>query len=861
MRDKQPSPLVSAKSTQTPAAPAQTLAQPLSSGHDHQMQRLLNMQRTIGNQASLRLLRPASSPMPIRQRASKSYVKRAVIQRNIMPYDTWKDYSDGGLLNLRPAELKTVDMMMQTYKDLQPADQPASQRQMVVLLKKYRNDNGGAGSKEWKKNKRSEAVDTLIDQIEETQRMQGAGLETIQLWGVSEFTEKTKEIGKYFDAGLSGFQKEIIKRLTTFHELKDPTGADLNQGLALLYQMKEMVGYWNDQNGQNAKRTNRKIGMDAFVVQLDAAIVSVEKYMGGQIRGGVGKAQIDPATLSTVAGGVGVKSEMVQQEERITQLKIEHEGGAESLFKKLGALISAHPGSKTEINVEVKFPIQYGIFLGAHFKVTSETDIELSAKDGAKVKTPFTKIHSDLTATFGWEMPKIVELKAEIGGYLESRGETPKDAMLLLSYAFYRRLMDAKYGSSATRRVAGLIWGGYTGKSGVKMAELWGKKVEKSALDKDIAYAESGGTVIGGVKVGSKATVVDMGLKYQYFNGRKYTKKTVAAGNAAETFNKNKGPLDAAKEVRFDDDNQWHEVKFEVGLAGIFRAELKAKIPTRTAKQTKDGQKKQRDEAIKKVGEANTGLQAAQVKKGLAQTAYDIEVQAVNAAINLNDQNAISIAHENAKLAKIELDKAAKEVTWWEDYKKEQDKITAIDEKDQSLPLNLEIEAFTIFTVGAVGWGAVLEGLLAELGMKVVEFLRDKLGISEGRGTDLKPTPAEWLSHAAQFDKFNTPASYGVLGKDNIKTGSLTGETGSSPKDVATSQSGFSLTLSCKVKEGVATWLVSVERASEVGINVGVFKADMKQKRRIFGFTIKKLATGDKDLSGKRKDEVNFAMV
>ena len=136
-----------------------------------------------------------------------------------------------------------------------------------------------------------------------------------------------------------------------------------------------------------------------------------------------------------------------------------------------------------------------------------------------------------------------------------------------------------------------------------------------------------------------------------------------------------------------------------------------------------------------------------------------------------------------------------------------------------------------------------------------------KGGISEGRGTDLKPTPAEWLSHAAQFDKFNTPASYGVLGKDNIKTGSLTGETGSSPKDVATSQSGFSLTLSCKVKEGVATWLVSVERASEVGINVGVFKADMKQKRRIFGFTIKKLATGDKDLLGKRKDEVNFAMV
>lgn len=720
-------------------APKKTIASPVQTQTaettpQDQTQHIIQMQRLLGNQASLRLLRsPAKAPIPIQHTAPKSYMKRALIQRNVMPLETWKDYSSGSLLSFRPDELKIVDDRLERYHTAPNARRKASLLKSVIRhLEKYKREN----SEDWRKNKRAVAVDTLLAQAREEQQMVANQMPIVQLWGTEEFKTRTQDInvGLIFDtkAGLSGFQEEIIKRLEQFHKLKDPTGANLDTAIALLYQMKDMTGYWMDQNGNNAKRTNRKAGMQSFDQHLDANITTLEGYLGGKMRGNRDKTFV--AALGTNIAQGETQSEKDKVADRVNTIKAEHAGSAQSLFRKLGRIISTmagHSGEKTEINVELKFPVGHGFFVGGHLKLTAETDIDPFKKvnkGGKDVPNAFTKVHSDLTITGGWEIPEIAEVKAELGGYLETRGESPEHAMLLMSYAFYRRLMDTKV--TPLRRVAGYIWGGYLSESGEKLASLWGNKVEKEALSKEGAYAELGGTAIASGKLGSKLAGANIGAKYQYYNGRKYTKKALE-----------EKAKDGTKPGY--EDSRIHEVKLEVGLPPLGRIEVKVKINGKTAQQIKD-------------------------KK----------------------------------------------------------------------PTNWEAEAFGILTLGTTGWGKILEAGLEGIGMKVIELLREHFIAQQSEDHDgiMLENTGRMTSHIPAFVNNmgqNGLGTMGLTAKDNTKT-ALTSITGGA-KDAITGQAGFSATFKFGVKDGQFFASISFERANESAITVGVFKADLKTKKRIIG--------------------------
>jgi len=609
-------------------------------------------------------------------------------------------------------------------------------KSIIRHLEIYKREN----AEDWKKNKRATAVDTLLFQAREQQDMMANRMPNLQLWGTDQFTSATADInvGLVFDtkAGLSGFQEEIIKRLEKFHKLKDPTGADLETGIALLYQMKDMTGYWMDQNGNNAKRTQRKAGMTAFDQHLDANISTLEGYLGGKMRGTQVKTFVGSGALDTNVAQGETMSEKDKVGERVNSIKAEHAGSAQSMFRKLGRIISTmagHSGEKTEINMELKFPVGHGFFLGGHLKLTAETDIDpfKKVKQGGKdVPNAYTKVHSDLTITGGWEIPEIAEVKAELGGYLETRGESPEHAMLLMSYAFYRRLMDTK--CSPLQSVAGYIWGGYMSGSGVKLASLWAGKVEKEALGKEGAYAELGGTAIASGKLGSKLMGANVGAKYQYYNGRKYTKKALDEQKADKT----------GKKTGYED-SSLHEVKLKVGVPPLGRLELKVKINGKTKQQIKD-------------------------KK----------------------------------------------------------------------PTNWEAEAFGILTLGTTGWGKLLEFGLETVGMKVVELLREHFISQQSEDPDgiMLENTGRMTSHIPAFVNNlgqNGLGTMGLTAKENTKT-ALTGITGGA-KDAITGQAGFSVTLKFGAKDGQFFASISLERANEASINVNVFKADMKTKKRIIG--------------------------
>jgi hypothetical protein len=112
-------------------------------------------------------------------------------------------------------------------------------------------------------------------------------------------------------------------------------------------------------------------------------------------------------------------------------------------------------------------------------------------------------------------------LKGKLGGYIEGKAKDTEKLMTLVSYGFYRRLVES---SIVPREVSNYMWGGSTSSKGKKLAERRAAGAELNIFGDDSdAYVETGGVAAleaellgGGVSQEGKAT-----------SGRHYDKESI----------------------------------------------------------------------------------------------------------------------------------------------------------------------------------------------------------------------------------------------------------------------------------------------------------------------------------------------
>jgi hypothetical protein len=155
-----------------------------------------------------------------------------------------------------------------------------------------------------------------------------------------------------------------------------------------------------------------------------------------------------------------------------------------TLFTKVGMILGGQldeDGKEAEFSVELDIPIA-GYKLAAVLKLSGE-------RDEGKYK-----LKGSIAVKGGGKIPKIAEITASLGGYLEAQAADPKLAGDLLGYALYRRMAE----SSVVPAEAQYYLFGTAGRDGKESSEANMAYIESMAFgdgaDED-NYAESGGFV------------------------------------------------------------------------------------------------------------------------------------------------------------------------------------------------------------------------------------------------------------------------------------------------------------------------------------------------------------------------------
>ncbi len=201
--------------------------------------------------------------------------------------------------------------------------------------------------------------------------------------------------------------------------------------------------------------------------------------------------------------------EAANQDERLTSVK-EHYANksAKSIFTNLGfavGKIAPDPWSKGTIEVEVNIPIEpTGIaYLGGRFFIEAERE------------NPDFTCRTEVDLVGGAKVPGIFNVQGKLGGYVESKGNSPEQAMKLVSYGFYKKLKESKLFG----RFADWAWGGKN------TAQKFAQTTEKEAFTGkgaiDDAYIEMGlqagakGEIGDSTKLGASAEIKGMaGTRY-----------------------------------------------------------------------------------------------------------------------------------------------------------------------------------------------------------------------------------------------------------------------------------------------------------------------------------------------------------
>jgi hypothetical protein len=200
-----------------------------------------------------------------------------------------------------------------------------------------------------------------------------------------------------------------------------------------------------------------------------------------------------------------------------TVVKQEIEGDCKSSLEKVGKLIDLavpKPDTDATLEFELKIPIPPMGFMGLHLTCEAERDDES------------VKVRTELGVTGGVGIPDLVEIKAELGGYLQAVGAHSAEAMQLISYSLYRRVVESRW---IPREVGRLMWGGSTSTRAHKMAEKWAANVEKDVLLKDESgkkYVETG--MYGAVSAeGGVNGIAQLGGKVKASTGKRYSRKSI----------------------------------------------------------------------------------------------------------------------------------------------------------------------------------------------------------------------------------------------------------------------------------------------------------------------------------------------
>ena len=156
-----------------------------------------------------------------------------------------------------------------------------------------------------------------------------------------------------------------------------------------------------------------------------------------------------------------------------------------TLFTKVGMIVGSQldeDGKSTEFSIELDIPVSPPYKLAAALKVSGERD------DGKY------KIRGSIAVKGGGKIPKIAEITASLGGYLEAQATDSKLAGDLLGYALYRRMAE----SSVIPAEAQYYLFGTAGRDGKESSEANMAHIEAMAFGDgadESNYAESGGFV------------------------------------------------------------------------------------------------------------------------------------------------------------------------------------------------------------------------------------------------------------------------------------------------------------------------------------------------------------------------------
>ncbi|AFY80783.1 eCIS core domain-containing protein [Oscillatoria acuminata] len=367
--------------------------------------------------------------------------------------------------------------------------------------------------------------------------IQGKYLENQQLFS------KDTNLGTFYSRGaleavdeaLKAYEKTII-----FPEVKDPTLASkpehIDEKLKKLFKLKDVVEFWVFQHfdlkdASKAKTTRINPTLDLQEEITQAIKQQVKVY--NQVKGLDASDQDVEDRLRSDSMDSALKSRVATLIDAILQ------PGA---LSKLSAEIS--------LAIDVQPPGYVGFDLGL--------DVERKEND-------VLNIRSELAATGGVRVPKVFDIKAKLGGYVEAEAGDSRKTMNLISYGLYRKVVESKLMPAS---VAGVIWGGSFGESGQIMAAKLAADIERGVFGAEggeEAFVDLGLLAGIGAEVGDKETLGG-GVEYKYTTGQKYTKSSVESAGGL------------GKVTKEDVGNQGKKRKGEGTSAHEFTAKLSAGI-------------------------------------------------------------------------------------------------------------------------------------------------------------------------------------------------------------------------------------------------------------------------------------------
>lgn len=334
---------------------------------------------------------------------------------------------------------------------------------------------------------------------------------TVQrLWNKKKFQTVTKE-GVFDRRGKT--IKSIEELIAEYGRLNPYSTKDLKSAQDLVVEIKEHTENWIIDHSDDTSRSQRLVGMKAFLIHLNEEEIPKLTKVESQIRD----------KSNTTAGTLAIDDS--RREGNLKIIRDNYTGSAKSMLTKVGWMIDAsvpNPGDKSKLDIEVKIPVDPSGtgFVGMHLMCQSERK---------KVKELNTRC--ELTVTGGAKFGGLAELKAELGGYFEAQAADSDQVMKIISYALYRRFVESK---GLPVEMSNFMWGGSTSSVGYKRAERWGANVEKEIFDKDSkAYVETGlvmgGTAQGGIKdVGGVGLSGKVAVKGSV--GTRYDKSSILEG-------------------------------------------------------------------------------------------------------------------------------------------------------------------------------------------------------------------------------------------------------------------------------------------------------------------------------------------